>query len=312
MHVETRRNDGTTKHYLAHSRREGKKIRKTRIYLGQDLTEEEIKKQFYKNKTRLDEQIRVARAIDDPFIKSMGPAEMDEIKSIGNLFPVKVEHLTPKDWQKFTEEFTYDTNAIEGSTLEQNEVKNIIEKDQWPDKPKEEISETYGVARAIEYLRKTKTHISVSLIEELHQIVFQNSKPFAGNLRPPGIDVVITDGRGNIVHRGAPAKEVKKRLQELVRWYQRNKKRYPPIVLAAVVHNQFENIHPFQDGNGRVGRLLLNNILIKNGLPPLNIEMTNRQEYYASLQAYENRHDLRPTLDLMLKEYKALKKMLKK
>jgi Fic family protein len=69
-------------------------------------------------------------------------------------------------------------------------------------------------------------------------------------------------------------------------------------------------IHPFQDGNGRVGRLLLNNILLRHNLPPLNIELRNRAQYYAALQAYENDHNIRPTLDLMLKEYKSLKKML--
>jgi Fic family protein len=104
---------------------------------------------------------------------------------------------------------------------------------------------------------------------------------------------------------------VERLLKELVRWYNQNKKKYPPIVLAAVVHNQFENIHPFQDGNGRVGRLLLNNVLLKHNLPPLNIEMRNRTQYYAALQAYETDHNIRPTLELMLKEYRALKKMLR-
>ncbi|MFA5869901.1 MAG: Fic family protein, partial [Candidatus Bathyarchaeia archaeon] len=90
-----------------------------------------------------------------------------------------------------------------------------------------------------------------------------------------------------------------------------NKTRYPPLVLAAVVHNQFEIIHPFKDGNGRVGRLLLNNILLKHNLPPLNIEMKNRSQYYAALQVYEKDRDIRPTLELFLKEYRALKKMLR-
>ena len=109
---------------------------------------------------------------------------------------------------------------------------------------------------------------------------------------------------------GAPSWQVVEFLKELIRWYNRNKEKCPPLVLAAVIHNQFEMIHPFQDGNGRVGRLLLNNILLKHNLPPLNIELRNRAQYYAALQAYENDHNIRPTLDLMLKEYRALKKML--
>ena len=92
----------------------------------------------------------------------------------------------------------------------------------------------------------------------------------------------------------------------------RNRKKYPALVLSAVVHNQFENIHPFRDGNGRVGRLLMVNILLKHGKPPIDIELRNRQEYYKALQAYETQGNLRPTIELMLKEYKSLKLMLKK
>ena len=121
----------------------------------------------------------------------------------------------------------------------------------------------------------------------------------------------MTDGHGGIVHRGAPSTHVRSLLLELVKWYSKNKGRYSPLVLAAVVHNQFENIHPHLDGNGRVGRLLLNNILIKHKMPPVNIELANRQQYYAALQAYENDHDLRPMIELMLKEYRALKQLLK-
>jgi len=97
-------------------------------------------------------------------------------------------------------------------------------------------------------------------------------------------------------------------LNELVKWYNKHKNKYPALVLAAVVHNQFENIHPFRDGNGRVGRILLNNILIKHNLPPINIDFKKRLEYYATLQSYQKEHNLKPTIELFLNEYKELKK----
>ncbi len=62
--------------------------------------------------------------------------------------------------------------------------------------------------------------------------------------------------------------------------------------------------------HGRVGRLLLNNILLKHNLPPVNIDFKNRAEYYLSLQEYEKNHNLRPAIDLILKEYKILRKKL--
>ncbi len=122
----------------------------------------------------------------------------------------------------------------------------------------------------------------------------------------------VVDSQGKVVHQGAPAKQVDALLGKLARWYNDNAKEYPPFVLAAVVHDQFETIHPFQDGNGRVGRLLLIKVLIKHELPPLNIELENRKEYYEALGEYQANGNLRPTLDLMLKECRRLKAVLKR
>ena len=99
-------------------------------------------------------------------------------------------------------------------------------------------------------------------------------------------------------------------MEDLLIWYNKNRNKYPPLLLAVVVHNQFENIHPFEDGNGRVGRLLLNNILIKHRLPPVNISMNNRIRYYNAIMDYQKKGDIRPTIDLILNEYKYLNKRL--
>jgi Fic family protein len=311
MHIEVREKNGLKKYYLAHSFRVGGNVRKVRVYLGAVLSPEDLKLKRKRAEPELKERLKETRAIRDPFITALSPSDLKELETLEARGELRVFHLSELDWDRFKEAFTYDTNAIEGSLVEAKEVADILRKRKWPEeRSKEDISETYGVVEAVDYIRKTREHVSLRLIKKLHRIVFKNSKSFAGKFREKGAEVVVADAFGNVVHRGALAAEVEIQLKELTRWYNRNKKKYSPLVLAAVVHNQFENIHPFQDGNGRVGRLLLNNVLLKHNLPPLNIEMRNRSQYYAALQAYENDHNIRPTLELMLKEYRALKKML--
>lgn len=313
MFIETRKKGKHIKYYLAHSFREMGKIRKIRKYLGEDLHGEQIEEKRRKAEEQINETLKIYNQIKDPLKTLLAKEELRRLQKLRFDIGLKIQHLSEKDWQDFAEAFTYDTNAIEGSTVTVKEVKNIIEGKGWPrDASREDISETYGVAEAVGLIRQTKEHLSISLIKHLHNIVFANSKHFAGKLRPKGVEVVIRDGRGNIVHQGAPATKITALIKELVTWYGKNQSAYHPIVLAAVVHNQFESIHPFQDGNGRVGRLLLNNILIKHGLPPVNIELKNRSEYYAALQEYQNNGNLRSTIDLILKEYKILKRQLRR
>jgi Fic family protein len=311
MYIEKRTAKGKILYYLGHSFREGGKVNKIRKYLGADLNQKELEERKKKAETLILEEINAYKMIKDPLY---GPLSEEEISFVINLekkIPVKINHLSEDKWKAFSELFTFNTNAIEGSELNSKEVREVLEEDKWPDKPKEDIAEAYGVNEAIAFIRETKDHISLELIKEIHKIVFKNSKPFAGQLRKSGEEVVVRNGFGEVVHMGAPQSRVASLLKELIGWYDKYKNKYPALILAAVVHNQFENIHPFRDGNGRVGRILLNNILIKHGFPPINIDFKNRVEYYSSLQEYEKNHNLKPTLELFIKEYRALKKILK-
>jgi Fic family protein len=313
MFVEARPvKGGKKKYYLIHSYRKDGKVKKIRKYLGLGLNKKELREKKEHGKKEIEAQIKAISGIGDPYQTVLSAAEFEKLKSLQPSGKIKLTHLSEEEWLRFSESFAYDTNAIEGSTVEKKEVKEILEQNKWPNKPKEEISETFGVADAVKYIRSTKTHISVDFIKELHKIVFRNSKTFAGKLRGIGEEVVVVNSAGNIIHRGAPSAKVYPLLQKLVAWYEKNKGLYPPLVLAAVIHNQFENIHPFRDGNGRVGRLLLINILLKHKLPPINIELKNRREYYTALQSYENEGNLRPMIELMLKEYKNLSKTIKR
>ena len=310
MHIEKRRIGKVTKYFLSHSFREGSKVHKIRKYLGQNLPSSKLSERKKIAEKLILEEIHKYNIIKDPLQFELSKEEIAKIKQLEKEIPIKIAHLSEKDWKFFSELFTYNTNAIEGSKLNQKEVNDILEEDKWPDKSKEDIAEAYGVDEAIRFTRSTKEHISLNLIKKIHKIVFKNSKSFAGKLRKKGEDVVVVDNRGNIVHEGAPPSRINHLLKDLIKWYEKNKNKYPALVLGAVTHNQFENIHPFRDGNGRVGRILLNNILIKHRLPPINIDFKDRMEYYNTLKEYELNKNLKPTIELYLKSYKDLKKEL--
>jgi len=310
MHIEKREEKGKIKYFLSHSYREGKRVHKFRKYLGQNLKKGKLEERKKIAEKIILEEIHKYKIISDPLQIELSKDEIDSIKKLESQIPLKIEHLSKKDWILFSELFTYNTNAIEGSKLNKKEVKDLLEEDKWPDKSKEDIAEAFGVDEALRFIKKSKDHISIELIKKIHKIVFKNSKSFAGKLRKKGEEVVVMGSNGHVVHEGAPQTRINHLLKELISWYEKNKNKYPGLILAGVIHNQFENIHPFADGNGRVGRILLNNILIKHNLPPVNITLKNRMEYYATLQAYENDQDIKPTIELFLKEYKVFKKEL--
>ena len=312
MNIEIRLVGRKRKYYLAHTYRVGKKIKKLRVYLGLDLSKEKFDEARKAAEITMQNRISSIKMVPDPYLTILTTKELKELKKFDLHNEIRLLHLSEADWQKFTELFTYNTNAIEGSKLEKGEVKDLLEKNKLPNRSREDISEAFGVAEAVKYIRSNNEHLSIDLVKVLHWLIFKNSKPFAGQMRGKGVEVGVYDSLGNIVHRGAASTQILHLLKKLVEWYEKNKKRYPPLLLAAVVHNQFENIHPFQDGNGRIGRLLLINILLKHGLPPVNIELEMRSEYYASLQAYEKNGNIRPTLELLLKEYRRLRRVLKR
>jgi Fic family protein len=286
MHIETRGRGRRRKFYLARSYRLGSKVRKDRIYLGTGLGKEELKRRREAAEERLEERERLAGQWEIAF---------GSVKT-----KARKRRLGKREWERFVEEYAYNSNAIDGSSITMREVRGMLGEGQWPFRPKHEIAEAYGAAAAAGMLARTKEHLSLSLMLGLHGVVFRNSRLFAGKLRR--VDVVVRDRRGEIVHRGAPREEVKRLLLGLVEWYYNNRGRRHPLVLAAVVHCQFENIHPFQDGTGRVGRLLMSNILLRHGYPPVVVPYSRRQTYYAALQAYERGRGVAPMVRFLERE----------
>ena len=289
MFIETRKQGKKTKYYLIHSYRIENKIKRISRYLGSNLNKKDIQRLKKRAKELILEQVKDKHPFD------LSEAEIKELKKYEK--QIEIKHL---DWKRFTRDFTYNTNAIEGSKVDYEGTKNLIEKKDEPENYDE--IEAVNVAKAINFVKKTNEKLSIDLIKRLHFICFKGTKIFAGKLR--NIEVVIKNSLGIIVHRGAPFKEVESLMKELIQWYNENEKKYPPLLLASIVHNQFEKIHPFQDGNGRIGRLLLNYVLLKHNYPPINIKVEDRREYYEILRRFDKERDIESTLKFLISQYR--------
>jgi len=195
---------------------------------------------------------------------------------------------------RFTINFTYESNALEGNSLTLRDVTMILAEKIVPKgKDLREIYETKNTREANELLFNNKIKITIKDIIKSHSILIRETGISEGFKRLPNF-LLMRD-----VKTTAPEK-VQSEMESLVAWYNGNKSRIHPIKLAAEFHAQFEKIHPFEDGNGRAGRLLINAIFIENGYPPLIIRKTMRQAYFAALEAYDN--DSKPKLERFIVE----------
>nr|WP_321496869.1 Fic family protein [uncultured Methanolobus sp.] len=294
MHIEKRKQGNNTKYYLSHSYRVGKKTKKIRHYLGLNLSEEEIGERREEAEEEIMQQMQ---AKTDLLKFSLTKKEIEKLNEYDR--GVEIVHLDVDGWKAFTEKFVFNTNAIEGSTVTPQEVHDLLLHNE--DATSSDELEALNVAKTVEFIQNTDEELSVELILKLHMICFEGSKKFAGKLRD--VEVVIRNAYGEIVHRGVPRDEIKRELVDMASWYRDNSDELKPLVLAALIHNQFEYIHPFEDGNGRVGRLLLNYVLLKHGYPPINILFEDRGRYYYCLQQYSKENKLEDTLEFLVEQY---------
>ena len=186
-------------------------------------------------------------------------------------------------------EMVYNSNAIENSTLTLDDTEDILIRNQIrTDHEIREIYEAKNLARAIEYLMNNpEKEISVELILRLHKILLANIRDeIAGRFRS-GKEWVRVG-----THIGANPEFVNGLMYDLVENYNSDDSRYF-LDKIAYFHAEVENIHPFGDGNGRIGRLLTNEQLDMLGLPPIIIPNKSKfDEYYPALDEYTRTGDV--------------------
>ena len=190
--------------------------------------------------------------------------------------------------EEFTVEYTYNSNAIEGNTLTLRETDLVLRGLTIDQKPLKDHIEAVGHKEAFDYVRelvKEKAPLTESIIRQIHYLVLADKKK---------------DDRG--VYRRVPVRImgahhepvqpylIEPKMEQLLLDYAASEDHI--VTKLARFHIEFEGIHPFIDGNGRTGRLIVNLELMKAGYPPIDIKFTDRVAYYNAFDAYYVKHDL--------------------
>ncbi|MCR4322140.1 MAG: Fic family protein [Candidatus Brocadiaceae bacterium] len=180
-------------------------------------------------------------------------------------------------------EQVYNSNAIENSTLTLEETEKIllqIDLDRFI--TEREIFEARNLARVVSYIntKATERELTLEVILSLHKMLIANIRDdIAGRFRKDGEWVRVAN------HIAPDPKEVVERLEKMLAGYNANS-RENIIKRIAMLHLTFEHTHPFVDGNGRIGRVINNYLLIREGFVPVNIKFIDRKMYYEAFKEF--------------------------
>jgi excisionase family DNA binding protein len=189
--------------------------------------------------------------------------------------------------EEFVVEYTYNSNAIEGNTLTLRETDLVLRGLTVDQKPLKDHMEAIGHKEAFEFvsgLVKDNVPISQSIIKQIHYLVLSDKKDDRGVYRKVPVRIMGAS------HDPAQPYMIEPGMEQLLMKYHESDEHIIPKL--ARFHIEFEDIHPFIDGNGRTGRLLVNLELMKAGYPPIDIKFTDRLKYYSSFDEYHVKHNL--------------------
>ncbi|HEY4514796.1 MAG TPA: Fic family protein [Candidatus Paceibacterota bacterium] len=187
--------------------------------------------------------------------------------------------------ERFAMEMTYNSNAIEGSRLSLKETYFVISQGiTIKGKSLKDHLEAKDHYDALNYLYDLVEHgkkhtFSEVLIRSLQQLIVRETEPSSAGAYRRG-NVGITGS----THKPPEAHNVPRLMRELVEWVIDKTKNLHPVELAAITHHKLVSIHPFDDGNGRTARLLMNLVLMQAGYPLAIILKTDRKRYYDALE----------------------------
>ena len=241
-------------------------------YLGRYVPAdvESLKKEFEEEMYKM-ETVPLLESICGAYLQRVDDADKKIIQSENHEF--KIHHI-------------YSTQRIEGSTMTLGQTRNLLEYNLSPkDTAPEHIIEAIQLEAIFDEMLDAKSDITKRLILRWHEKLFSKTDTDnAGSFR-----------RADVAPYGAKTEyalwpDVISDMDDLLQWYKNNRKSNP-VIMSATFHRRFELIHPFIDGNGRIGRMLALLILRRSRYPLINILPKERNTYLKKLESSQVRDD---------------------
>lgn len=189
--------------------------------------------------------------------------------------------------EEFTVEYTYNSNAIEGNTLTLRETDMVLRGLTIDQKSLKDHMEAVGHKEAFDFVRELVRKgepLSERIIQQIHYLVLADKKDDRGVYRRVPVRIM------GAAHEPVQPYLIVPQMEQLMKKYADSTEHI--VTKLARFHIEFEDIHPFIDGNGRTGRLLVNLELMKAGFPPIDIKFKDRLAYYNAFDEYHEKHNL--------------------
>ncbi len=288
---------GKEYYYLRMSKQvEGKSITKDIAYLGDDIANVQDKldnlpkkyasdiRKAYRNIHKFISSEYLLKKVKEKKLKKVAFLSRFELEKIEAIRLHHKENFLKHDkktiedvYNGYLVDFAHNSTSLEGNTITLKEAAKLLLEELSPaNKELREIYDLQNTKKVFFDFLEEKSELNHELIISIHDKLMKD------------IDVRVGYRTTNIrVFKSkfecSPGKYVRTDMDILLKWYEEKKNKLHPVVLAAIFHHKFEQIHPFSDGNGRTGRLIMNFILLNCGCPPFVVKKKNRLEYLNAL-----------------------------
>lgn len=280
---EKKRQDGTSKYYLVKSiRLENNKFKKIRISFDKKPTNKQIEKAL--------KEIRLKTSIKENDLEYLDLKEIEILDELNELYKEKIKQIPSSVIKKseldFEIRFTYNSNAIEGNRLTLRATGLIFKEKIIPsgdDINTKDVIEAVNGRDTLDLIKKYKTFkLDNKILEKINYELTKNT-----NLTYPGRIRFFPISISGSEHIPPQPDKVKPMLETVYKFYKENKKKLHPVILSFMLHGQIAHIHPFEDGNGRTARSVMNYYLIYSKFPKFYINSKNLNKYYETLEFYD-------------------------